>query len=300
MKLQAHLDAGQLCGELQYAHTTTAELEAIRQDQVGSEEYVALGKRIVDFLYPPLGEFIELLRNQYGQYWLPMLRSWNSETLSLGSYCAHTLWLEWREHEDQSWREFHPTIPSGILTEPQLPGREWGEYLTETDWRHIQKTFNPKQSMPLALRLIGRAHELRDLGHWKEAFVQAASAVELAVEYFLAARASEQSEDGRSAMNRLVGLPLKTRIWILATASSLVSEATLGDALRAIDTRNEIVHEGKQPTDKDMRIFPELLNCAKAFLGLDELKTPVLVPSNELTSPDYGGRRAMTSPSKSS
>src|SRR6266545_3321130 len=255
MKLQAHLDGGPLCGELHYAHTTTTELEAIRQDQVGSEEYVALGKRIVDFLFVPLSEFVELLRNQYGQYWLRELRPWNAETQSLGSYCAHTLWLEWREAENQSWRKFQPTIPTGVLTEPPLPGREWAEYLTESDWRCIQENFNPWQNMPLALRLIGRAHELRDLGHLKEAFVQAVSALELSIEYFLIARANEQSKDGRSAMNRLFDLPLKTQIWILATASSLVSQATLEDALKAIDARNDIVHEGKHPTYVDLKKF---------------------------------------------
>src|SRR5437867_819923 len=78
MKLQGHLDGGQLWGECQYAHATTSELDAIRQDREGSDDYVELAKRVVDFLYAPLSAFIDLLRIQYGKYWLPVLQPWDS------------------------------------------------------------------------------------------------------------------------------------------------------------------------------------------------------------------------------
>ena len=285
MRRQGHLDAGQLRGEAQYVSVVSSELEAVRDDRRGASEYVAFGKRVVEFLQPPLSAFIDLLRTQYGQYWLRELRPWDSRSESLGSYCSTTLWLHWREGQDLSWRKFRPTdLSSGMVVQP-LPGRACGEYLTESDWRYIQQTFNPNATVPLALRLIGRAHELRDAEHVNEAFVQAVSGVEIAIEHFLATRAQGQAE-GVVFFQRFADLPLKTRLSVLATAAALVPQSTLEDALKAIDLRNEIVHEGKQPNDPNRQKFLSLVECAKALLGLDELKTPVLYPGNRLKAPE--------------
>lgn len=285
MKRQDHLDAGQLWGECQYAHVTTAELKAVREDKESAEEYVELAKRIVKFLHAPVSAFIDLLRTQYGQYWLPELPSWDSRTQSIGSYCATTLWLEWREKADQPWRKFRPTQLSHTLTIQPLPGRAGEEYLTEEDWRRIQQTFSPVESVPLALRLLGRAHELRDAGHESEAFVQAATAAEVAVEHFLATRTKNLPEDADSAVRQLLKLPLKSQVSILATSIASISQAVLDDALKAIDARNAIVHEGTKPYDPGRKTFLALLDCAKALLDLEELKTPVLYAGNELSPP---------------
>ena len=293
MKCQGRLDGGQLWGEGEFASITTSELDAVRQDQKNSDEYIALAKRVIGFLYPPVSAFINLLRTQYGQYWLNELQPWDSRTQSLGSYCSATLWLQWREREDQLWRDFRPTELSCTISASRLPGRAFGEYLTEKDWRRIQTTFNPKESTPLALGLIGRAHELWDKGHLREAFVQAATATELAVEYFVAKRKNGQSSLVGLPEQQLFNLPLKTQIWILAIASSHVPQATLDNAVTAIELRNDIVHKGKQPNSAHGQLLQSLLECAKAFLGLDELKMPVLTTTNESTGAEYGGRQAL-------
>ena len=293
MKRQGHLDAGPLRGEAQYAHATSAELEALREDRQGSDEYIALGKRVIDFLYPPLAVFIDLLRCQYGQYWLPELQPWDSRTQSIGSFCHSSIFLRWRENEDQGWREFLPTERTGTIRVPRLPGRGFGEYLTETDWKYLQKTFDPNAGISLALRLLGRAHELGDSGHVAEAFIQLVTGAELAIEHFLTMRVSGFSKEMASSKQSFSTLPLKTRLTVLVTAASLAPQVTLEKALQAIDLRNEIVHQGKQPQDPDGTMFLALMQCAKALLGLKELKTPVLYPVNELTPPEYEGRQAV-------
>ncbi len=142
MKRQGRLDAGPLRGEAQFHCATSAELHALRENRQGSEEYVALGKRVIDFLYSPLTAFIGLLRVQYGQYWLPELPPWDSRFESIGSYCRSRLFLRWRENEEKEWASFVPTEPTGVLRIPRLPGRGFAEYLTETDWRHLQSNFS--------------------------------------------------------------------------------------------------------------------------------------------------------------
>lgn len=285
MRRQNHLDAGQLWGECQYAHVTTAELKAVREDQEGAEEYIELAKRIVKFLHPPVSAFVDLLRTQYGQYWLRELPPWDSRTESIGSYCGTTLWLQWREKADQPWRKFRPTRHSHMIAVEALPGRADKEYLTEKDWRRIQQTFSPTQSVPLALRLIGRAHELRDAGHEHEAFVQAATAAEVAVEHFITTRTKNLSEDTGSSVRQLLKLPLKSQVSVLATSTASIPEAVLNGALRAIDVRNAIVHEGVKPNDPGRETFLALLDCVEALLELEELKTPVLYAGNGLSPP---------------
>jgi hypothetical protein len=61
MRLQAKLDAGQLWGEAKYAHASKAELTAVRENRISSEEYIALGERLVKFLSEPIGVFIDVL-----------------------------------------------------------------------------------------------------------------------------------------------------------------------------------------------------------------------------------------------
>jgi len=166
-----------------------------------------------------------------------------------------------------------------------LPGRADKEYLTEKDWRRIQQTFSPTQSVPLALRLIGRAHELRDAGHEREALVQAATAAEVAVEHFITTRTKNLSEDTGSSVRQLLKLPLKSQVSVLATSTASIPEAVLNGALRAIDVRNAIVHEGVKPNDPGRETFLALLDCVEALLELEELKTPVLYAGNGLSPP---------------
>jgi hypothetical protein len=166
-----------------------------------------------------------------------------------------------------------------------LPGRADKEYITEKDWRQIQQTFSPVRSVPLALRLIGRAHELRDAGHEREAFVQAATAAEVAVEHFLATRTENLSGDADSSVKQMLNLPLKSQVSVLAMATDSIPEAVVDGALRAIDARNAIVHEGAKPNDPGRKTFLALLECVRALLELEVLKTPVLYAGNGLSPP---------------
>ena len=62
----------------QLAVLTSSELKVIQDNAIGHEDYVAAGKRVVDFLYGPVSNFIAVLKFQYGQHWLPTLEPWDS------------------------------------------------------------------------------------------------------------------------------------------------------------------------------------------------------------------------------
>lgn len=294
MRRQSRLDAGPLRGEAEFAYVTSDELEAIKEERVGSREYASVGKRVIEFLHPPISALVDLLRVQYGQYWLPELLQWDSRTQSLGSYCSSTLLLHWRERESEEWRKFQPTDLKLMLSSTMImPGRAYAEYLTQEDWRQIQSSFKPTAGLPLALRVIGRAHQLHDSGHVNESFIQAVTGLELSIEHFLNTRGVGLPKDAVTYANQLLTLPLRVQLSILATATSQIPQTTLDSALKAIELRNDIVHEGKTGEDKGRRMFLAIAECARVFLGLSDLKTPVLNSGNSVSPPEYGGRQSV-------
>lgn len=210
---------------------------------------------------------------------------------SLGHYCRSVFGLRWRESDDEDWHPFTPGRQHAIVTVPRLPGRGNAEYLTEADWRYLQTQFNPDNRIPLALAAVARAHELDEWGHTREALVQAVTGVELALAYFLANR--DIHEAGFEQFYR--ELPLKSRLAVAGLCSGSISRSTLDKATVSIETRNEIIHEGHTKRDVSRELLMPLFECAKALLGLPDLKTPILYPGNGLTPPEYGGRSALVS-----
>lgn len=153
MRRQGWLDAGPLRGEAAFAHVTQPELAAVIADKKGDEDYISLAKRIVGFLLPPMQSLYDTLRLQYGQYWVPELRPWDSRNMSLGGYCQSTFGLQWRTDQTSEWKKFLPDEPSHTIRVMPIPGRGYGEFLTESDWRDIQSSLDAKPAHPLALRV---------------------------------------------------------------------------------------------------------------------------------------------------
>ena len=286
MQRQASLDAGYLFGEARFAHISRYELVAIRNNNINSEDYITLGKRLIEFLYEPIADFIDLLRLQYGQYWLMRLEKWDSRKESLGIYCTHNLGLKWRENESDYWRDFQPNDLRRIFTPERLPGRGYAEYLTENDWRRLQRDFNLCRKKTLTLSVLGRAHELCDNGHIQEAFVQGVTALELAIHDFMRCKVPSDSVEQFSK------LPLHTQSFVLGTSIG-ISSVELNNTKKAIELRNKIVHEGQEAKDERRELFLSLLKVSSQFLGLKEFKIPVLVSSNQLSPQLSGGSEAI-------
>lgn len=283
MRRQAVLVAGGLFGEARFAHVMADELTAIRTEEIGSSAYISAGRRVIDFLYGPTAAFVDLLRLQYGQYWLPEIRPWDSRQVSLGQYCS-SFGLRWREREDQEWSNFRPTENSVRVTVGPPSGRGYAENLTESDWKYLQEHFDPSATLPLAVRVLGRAHQLSDMGHTNEGIVQAVTALELALEHFVTEQCRVHSAQVADSIRSVSELPLRTQFSIVATASSLIQPAILDNALHGIDLRNRVVHQAAVAGECTNELRA-LLQCSQALLRLPEFKTPVLSSGNELGAP---------------
>ena len=287
MTRQGKLEAGPLRGEAVFTSVSNEELIAVKEGLVGSEEYLALGKRIIEFLYPPLSNFISILRTQYGQYWLQKLDSWDSRKQSLGDYCRSTLDLLWSEDGEQ-WDRFAPTELQAMVYVSKLPGRGYEEYLTKADWECLSNSFNPYESPSLAAVILGRAHEFYDSGELRQSFVEGVTALEVALSEYVSKKLVHHPQTLVAASNILndskTGVQEKFT-WVSAI-SGLISDEAFAKTIEAIKTRNDIIHKGFMPNVSAGKALRVLFETVKVFLCLDEYKFPVLTNSNMLNAPD--------------
>ena len=277
MAHQGRLNAGAMFGEAVFAPPSGSELNALRSDQ-HNDDYRALAKRVVGFLQPPVARFVDALRLKYGQYWIDSPRPWDSRRCSLGSYCAG--WqLRWRETEAGEWRDFLPDQPTIFLSGGSTSASEFGQFLTEADWRDLQDN-PPTESAPFEFEVWDEAQRLRHVGHEREALVHAVTALEIAIEHFRKTQFTT-SDAIKYATERLGTLALREQFAVLAVSASLADEMKIRAVLDAISLRNEIVHEGKNP-QVPRAAFDALSHCIARFAGYLQWKRPDVSKGNSI------------------
>jgi len=298
MQRQEKLDGGVLYGELTLVDVPEAALAAMKEhpifvgEKFGNEPlekqppYIALGKKVVEYAQPRLSRLINQLRNQYGQHWLRDLSPWDSRRSTLGSYCL-SLGLKWRSEDGRMCR-FMPTNLGEEFELQPAPGREYGEYLTEKDWRRLQAA-GFEADATIELELLGNATRLLDLSENRHAFVEVVTALEIAI----ANRVRSDNKAIQLAMQSFTnGPPLKTQAAVLMKLLQFSSDEII-DVLAIVKMRNAIVHEGKAVSPDDTATLRRAMTSVAKLVGLDELKMPVLSSGNAM-SPPGGGRIRVT------
>jgi len=277
---QGVLDAGPLWGRMVLKNVRKKDIEAL-QEPTGTSPYLALGKTIVHILVPPLSAFVDTLRLKYGQYWLSPILDWDSRRQSLGSYCQG-LGLRWSA-DGTSWAPFLPDQPviqlSGSLTSPE----SFLAYLTEADWNAIDAQSSRDYAPPFGATVLLRARELLDNDNLRHALIEATTATEVTVDQLIRDRmaASPLSKH----RDRLLELPLPLKLAFLAVHEPRLTNDDVIRALKAIDYRNQIVHEGKQPR-ADWRPALKALIQVTARLSSYIVKLPSAQAGNACMSPD--------------
>lgn len=107
---------------------------------------------------------IEVLRTAYGQYWLRSLNQWDSRHESLGSYCQK-IQLEYSLDEGKTWNKFTPDKSIARITATLRTDEDFIQYLTEKDWREVEKVIQEHYQPSLASQILSRAQEFVDQGN---------------------------------------------------------------------------------------------------------------------------------------
>lgn len=286
--MQAILDAGPLIGILEIRGLSSEELAPIQEKQVGDSKYITLGKKIVKkWVVPPVARFLDILRTNYGQYWIRKLEKWDSRKESLGSYCSSKLQLKWSLNGGRTWERFEPDKREVRLT--VTVRRNFREYLTEEDWHELSKVVEEEYDPSLAAFTLARTHLLLDQENLKHAFVEGVSALELALEEFIHQKL-HGANSLHDSMSAFWNLSLPTRVITVATILGKPPLQIIERATKAIDIRNRIVHEGYDPPDTSKQQLRDLLETVSTLLSGPQFRFPSANPGNALMSIEQWAR----------
>ena len=280
---QAVLDAGPLYGNIQL-DITHDKLASIIKGREGDPVYEALGKLIVKrVIESHVLRILRVIKYTFGQYWVEIPESWDSKKMSLGYYCQQ--WgMRWSIDKGATWSDFSPTkrerAPITIVADAGV-GRD---LIRESDWRGLESTSVAGFEPSLPAVLISRAHELADMGLWRHAFVEGVTALELAIQTFYRDRA-RTDKVLQESFQSFWELPLRTQLLTVALAAQNEVKMAIEDlraALRAIDIRNAIVHEGSDKNESDEKVLRALLRVAGGLMPGPRLKLPPMPSGNAL------------------
>lgn len=290
MRRQAKLESGPLFGEMQIGvsekemasllHCPKGLSDSFGQNVGDDPPYVSLGKRVIKALQPRLTNFISTLRNQYGQYWLEELPAWDSRRNTLGTYCISVLSLAWWNEETQEWCRFLPTDSGSTIAFKSPPGRGYAEYLTEEDWRRLQRT-RCLVDVSTEVQLLGNATRALDSGEFRQAFIEAMSALEL----IIARRLIAQGEMAKRAVQSFLDHERQNAQVAVVLLIERASRDEVEEVLRVLRVRNRVAHEGYLPSTDEIAALRGVMRTIQRLAGLEELKCPVLESGNMLTAP---------------
>jgi hypothetical protein len=284
---QARLDAGPLFGSVEIKNVDEATIAAVTEDRADDEKYVVLGKRVIRAIVPRITGLIDLLRTNYGQYWLKPLAPWDSRQATLGSFCRSHLQLEWQGDGAEEWKPFTPTAQRISLTVGLVSDEVFERYLSKNDYSVLATQLRGRPELSLAAASLVEAHRTLDSGHLRVAFVEGAIALELAIHEYLRAGIGDSEQLG-VAVRPFWRLSRKAQLSSIAARNESIPTEVLEAALKAIDMRNKIVHEGYDPEggDEANRLCSALLKVAAALLPPPEFRFPGLNTGNKLYGPD--------------
>lgn len=282
MVRQGKLDAGPLFGEYITSHYTEKELEAAISESTNDDKYILFGKRVVSAISEPVSNFLNLLRFRYGQYWLSAFRPWDSREMSLGAYCSN-IYLRVFVDDKGDGIKIVPTDPVHRFT-VTMGGKEYDEYLSESDWREIQSIGDNLPGASLATRIFGSVSRLIDSQMLRQAFFEATTSFELALtEYRKNVISSLDVKD--EYLGQLANLSLGAQLLAIAPALPELISCRVNEAVRAIEIRNQIAHEGYHPIEKDEKCLRTLSEVIGYLLGQPVIKLPSLSIGNSLSPP---------------
>lgn len=245
-----------------------------------------LAKRLVRrSFFPCVKRFISILRITYGQYWLREPPEWDSRQESIGNYLGRAA-IDWSLDGGQTWHAFHPEEPAW----PPVVGSprdHYFRYITHEDWAAIAQAVGEGYEPSLAAESLGRAHEFLEEGNVRYAIIEAATALEMALDEFVRRR-SAGIAGLQDPLSAFWSLPVRTQ---LAAAISFIggfTEREVKTALELIAAWHDLVHEGRKVNEFSSLDIPAVFRLIARFLDGPGFKFAVLTNGNTLFAPPGG------------
>jgi len=193
--------------------------------------------------------------------------------------------MKWSIDEGKTWYDFSPTkkerAPINLFVNAGV-GRD---LIHQSDWEALKDVLETGYDPPFPMILISRAHELADQGLWRHAFIEGVTALELAIQTFYRERA-RSDKVFQESLKSFWELPLRTQLLTIVLAAQNFGDPSSEDirsALRAIEIRNNLVHEGFDKDESDEKCLRALLRVAGALNSGPGLRLPPMPSGNSLS-----------------
>jgi hypothetical protein len=280
---QSSLVAGPLFGRLEF-DISDEQVTLLRRNEIMNENYIKLGKKVIGLLAPPTSKFINVLRINFGQYWIKEMEEFDfranksaSRGCSLAGYCSF-MGLKW-SLDGEDWKPFEPGEKIiGTLRAVKLDQKKYMQLLTREDWKNISEVTYGEE-YPVALDTFMEFVEFLDKGLLNQAIINGITSLEVAINSFI--RSGLQGSS-REAFGDVKKEGLKQKIIILGAGLQL-SPTDIEGILQVYDWRNDLVHEGLPP---EIDVFQKKakLEIVKKIIALllgNKFKFPSLTYAKE-------------------
>ena len=270
---QAVLDAGPLMGLLEIHEISEEELVPLRENRSGDDVYKALGKKAIKLIYPPVNNFLNIIRTNYGQYWVPELEAWDSRKRSVGNYCRFTLNMKWSLDEGKTWADFIADVELGMISVTMASDRSFREFISKEDWKEVAQQIREGYKPSGAAFILAKAYQLLDEGNLKYALIEGVSALELALGEFIRQKLRNDKylvDEIKAFWN----LPSRSQLAAMAVGRDRISLEQVKGSLEAVEMRNKVIHEGWNPPDDAKAKLSTLLETVAEFLAGPRFRFP--------------------------
>jgi len=290
---QAVLDGGILFGSAKF-NATEEQLKPMQEEDLGSEEYKLLGKQIIEHIIKPVSKFINLLRVDYGQYWIKPLLGWDSRNESLGNYFT-SLDVKWRLDSRLEWKRFQPNRNEQNFTAYLYSDETFKKYITHDDWERLKDYVLDQEfknyKLNLAKKILGKAQQNWDESNYSEAFISVVSALELAIGLFIKNRVPSDNNVYSNLENVFMRKKPKISLVEQVAAVFTIKEDfklnIIEKALDGITLRNDIIHRGQERVNEEnIDEFSALSKCVQSLIFKPHFKYPIFTTSNSLDAPE--------------
>jgi hypothetical protein len=257
------------------------ELAALIEDKKGAPAYEALGKRVISLVYPEISRLINIMRRNYGQYWVKELEEWDSRERTLGSYCRFIIHSEWSLDNGKTWQSFVPNDPMGYVQTVILHSKKkFMDYISKEDWQCLADYYKKGYSPSPSANMLLRTHELLDQGNLRHAFIEGITAFEMALSEFMRDKLRGRDVLHKSLSN-FFELRLPSQLTSTAVALGL-DPGNIENAIEAIAIRNKIVHEGYDPPSSSRDKLQALMNITARLISGPNIRFPTISPGNAI------------------
>ncbi|MCH7647098.1 MAG: hypothetical protein IIA83_00615 [Thaumarchaeota archaeon] len=262
MNINGILSSGPLHGLLQIKDIQQKDESALRKNEQNDPDYIDLGKRIIKILNEPLFEFLNLLRLNYGQFWIKQIQKWNSKTMTVGNYLSQ-FFMDFSLDDGNNWTRFDPENVSIEIT--SILGGDFEKYFTENDWNQLSNDVKKHNEFSLATIILMEANKFLDQDNLKLAFVDGVSALDIAFTEFFRKKYSSDDEISKQ-VNTFLELSLLTKVIGITSLLDNMAQAEIERILSAIRVRNKVAHESHDPVDDEIPSLRTLLRFTAKLL----------------------------------